>query len=120
VAIYDFSANPMRAVLQDVTKSLKGPTTGFVGVAGPGWRYDPVEDRYVGWNGGKTLYFVNPDTWVSTDFTPAGGDTPTTSQLGLNPGGGTWQRFFYSRTLDVFGVVSHANEPFYIFAPKRA
>jgi len=28
-------------------------------------------------------------------------------------------RFFYSPTYDVFGVISHANEPAYIFAPTR-
>src|SRR5262249_12220464 len=38
----------------------------------------------------------------------------------MNPGGGTWHRFFYPPTYDVFGVISHANDPASISAPARA
>jgi len=112
---YDFSKNSMLAsrVNARVTGDLPGG-------AGPGARYDPLGDRYVIWNGGKTLVFINPDTWMGTSFTPAGGDTPTIPTLAGKPGGGTWNRFFYSPTHDVFGVISHAHDQgAFIFAPAR-
>jgi hypothetical protein len=117
IAIYDFTKNS-HATSRQVVSSIRGDT-GIVNAPGPGFRYDPLGDRYVGWNGGKTLYFVNPDTWVFAGYTPTGGDMPTIPVIGTNPGGGTWQRFFYSPNYDVFGVISHANEPAYIFAPAR-
>jgi hypothetical protein len=118
VVIYDFSKNPL-AVSRQVVTSLTGDTA-FVGVPGPGGRYDPLADLYVVWNGGKSLWVIKPSTWACTLFTPTGGDTPSIPVVGESPGGGTWHRFFYSPTYDVFGVVNHANEPAYIFAPTRA
>ena len=115
VSYYDFSANPMLATRVNARMSDRPP-----GGAGPGARYDPIGDRYVIWNGGKTLTFMSPNTWAVTEFTPSGGDTPTTPTIGNNPGGGTWNRFFYSPTYDVFGVINHANEHgAFIFAPTR-
>ena len=118
VAIYDFSKNP-HTVSRQVITSLTGDTA-FVGVPGPGGRYDPLADLYVVWNGGKSLWVIKPSTWACALFTPTGGDTPSIPVVGESPGGGTWHRFFYSPTYDVFGVVNHANEPAYIFAPTRA
>jgi hypothetical protein len=116
MSYYDFSANPL------VTRRVNAPLKGDLppGGAAPGARYDPIGDRYVIWIGGKTLTFINPDSWVGTAFTPMGGDTPTIPVLGSNPGGGTWNRFFYSPSYDVFGVISHAHdEGAFIFAPAR-
>ena len=118
VCVYDFSKNP-HSVSRQIIGNLTGNTE-CTSIAGPGGRYDPVADLYVIWNGGKNLWFIQPDTWACTLITPSGGDMPSIPVIGLNPGGGTWHRFFYSPTYDVFGVISHANEPAYIFAPTRA
>jgi len=63
---------------------------------------------------------VKPDTWACILVTPSGGNIPSIPVIGMNPGGGTWHRFFYPPTYDVFGVISHAKEPAYIYAPARA
>src|SRR5437588_8646435 len=47
------------------------------------------------------------------------GGTPSIPVIGLDPGGGTWHRFFYSPTYDVFGIISHANEPTSSRRPER-
>jgi hypothetical protein len=104
--------------LRRVVTILSGNPT-FTNIGGPGGRYDPIADLYVVWNGGTNLWLINPDTWACMLFTPGGGDTPSIPVIGENLGGGTWHRFFYSPTHDVFGVINHANEPLYIFAPTR-
>jgi len=115
ISYYDFSSKPMMATRISAPLADRPP-----GGSGPGARYDPIADRYVIWNGGKTLTFIEPDTWAMTTFTPAGGDTPSNPTLGGRPGGGTWNRFFYSPAFDVFGVINHANEEgAFIFTPGR-
>jgi hypothetical protein len=87
--------------------------TGFLNYPGPGVIYDPVIDRYVIWIGGKTLYYINPDTWVSQTSTPTGGDTPGSPPF-------IWNRFFYIPSYDAYGTISAANEQgMSVFAPMR-
>jgi hypothetical protein len=118
LAIHDFSKNPL-AVTRQVITALSGDTA-FSTTGGAGGLYDPVADLDVVWTGGKSLWSINPDTWACTLVTPDGGVTQSIPVLGGNPGGRTWHRFFYSPSYDVFGVVSHANEPLYMFAPTRS
>ena len=66
---------------------------------GPGFTYDPVQKRMVGWAGGNTVYIYNPDTDSCSTVTNAGG--PTTIQ-----GNGTYGRFQYSPASGVFIVVN--------------
>ena len=71
----------------------------LVNAGGPGFTYDPVQKRMVGWAGGNTVYIYNPDTDSCSTVTNAGG--PTTIQ-----GNGTYGRFQYSPASGVFIVVN--------------
>jgi hypothetical protein len=71
----------------------------FVGIAGPGFVYDPVQKLMVGWAGGNTVYNYNPDTDSCTAVTYSGG--PTVIQAN-----GTYGRFNYSPSLNVFVVAN--------------
>ena len=64
--------------------------------------YDAVQDRIVGWNGGDTVYILNPDTLSCTTVSYAGGPTA--------PGQGTYGRFRYSPSLNVFVVCNNVNQ----------
>ncbi|MDH3533110.1 MAG: fibronectin type III domain-containing protein, partial [Gammaproteobacteria bacterium] len=84
------------------------PTTGcssFLGngrAYGVGMEYDPVQDRIVGWNGGDTVYILNPDTLSCTTVSYPGG--PSAHPLG------TYGRFRYSPNLNVFVVCNDVDE----------
>src|SRR5256885_13658933 len=79
---------------------LNGSNCGSLGsISAPGFTYDPVQNRIVGWTGGNTAYIYNPDTDSCTAQTYSGG--PTTIQ-----GNGTYGRFAYSPALGVFVVAN--------------
>jgi len=76
-----------------------GVTTGCAGFIGnefAGMEYDPVQDRIVGWDGGNTVYILNPDTLSCTTAAFSGGPTAIAQ--------GTYGRFRYSPNLNVFVV----------------
>ena len=76
-----------------------------------GMAYDPVLDRFVWWNGGPTLYFLNPATWTWTAVQGQGAD----------PGGpssnGTFGRFRYSPNRNVFVAVSSTESDVFVYKP---
>lgn len=71
---------------------------------GPGLIYDPVGDRYIGWDGGATLYVLDPVTWVWSTMT----------MTGFTPGApnayGSYGRFAYSPRLRGVMCVSATNQ----------
>jgi hypothetical protein len=73
-----------------------GATTGcdFMDTYAAGWEYDPVLDRLVAWNGGDTVYLLDPDTRVCTAVTHAGGPAAVDN--------GTFGRFRYSPLSQVY------------------
>jgi hypothetical protein len=66
---------------------------------GPGLAYDSAIDRLVAWNGGDTVYLYDAitDSWTSQTYT--GGPGAAIAQ-------GTFKRWSYSPTSDVFVVVN--------------
>jgi len=81
------------------------PTTGCAGFLGServGMEYDAVQDRIVGWNGGDTIYILNPDTLTCTTVSHVGGP--------VAPGQGTYGRFRYSPSLNLFVVCNNVNQ----------
>lgn len=85
------------------------PTTGcagFLGDANAGMEYDPVQDRIVGWNGGNTVYLLNPDTFSCSTVTTTGGPAAT--------GTGTFGRFRYSPKSKAFAVCGRVDADCYL------
>jgi hypothetical protein len=101
------------------TFSLTGAiTNGTLNTKHPGWASDPIGDRYILWIGGKTVYWVNPTTFVATAYTPAGGIDPGTRTFGTGTNGG--YLFAYQPGDDVFIGINNADtQGFEVFAPLR-
>jgi len=88
-------------------KTLAATGCTFTGVDAPGAAYDPVQDRIVGWSGGNTVYLYNPDTDSCTSATYPNG--PGAQQLL-----GTYGRFRYFPSVNVFALVNDASQNAYI------
>jgi len=80
---------PRPCVPQDISDSGVAGGTAMQSAAAPGFVYCEDIDRYIAWNGGLTLYFLHPETfvWTSTTYT---GDNPGSAQTN-----GTFGRFQY-------------------------
>lgn len=75
----------------------------------PGFIYDPIGDRYIGWNGGQSLYALDPDTWEWSALT-VGGDTPGNANTN-----GTFGRFAYCPRLHAVIVVNSSTTNAFVF-----
>lgn len=73
----------------------------------PGLAYDPITDRIVAWDGGDTVYLLNPDTKVWTTSTLSGGP-------GAAVGNGTFGRFQYSQESNAFVLVNKYDQNAYV------
>ncbi|MGQ0384081.1 MAG: hypothetical protein ACT4UP_05265 [Gammaproteobacteria bacterium] len=71
-----------------------------------GLAYDPVTDRIVAWNGGNTVYSLNPDTRVWSAITHPNGPGPALAN-------GTFGRFAYSAASGVFVVINSVDNNAY-------
>jgi hypothetical protein len=80
--------------------------TGAMQAGAIGLAYDPASDRIVAWDGGNTVYSLNPDTKVWTAITNASGPGPALSN-------GTYGRFAYSPASGVFVVVNSVDSNAY-------
>ena len=94
-------------------------TVAATGLAAPlpseaGMAYDPAIDRFVWWNGGQQLYFLNPATWAWTRV-QGQGDLP-----GPPASNGTFGRFRYSPRRNVFVAVSTTETNVFLFKPPAA
>ncbi len=91
------------------------PTSGdtsFESIAAPGFVYDPVIKKFVGWGGGTSVYTLDPDTWIWTQINVSEGNT-------INPGSqndrGTYGRFRYIPSKNAYVVVNRTNENVFIY-----
>ena len=73
----------------------------------PGVAYDPVSDRIVGWNGGNTVYSLDPTTKVWTASTFPGGP-------GAAIAAGTFKRWAYSPASGAFVVVNSVDNDAFV------
>jgi hypothetical protein len=93
----------------------KVETTGdteIVKKASPGFEYHAKSDRFVAWSGGADVYTLNMDTKVWTKISPAPGNTVTPTAATAT---GTFGRFRYCPSKDVFVVVNSVTEDVYIY-----
>jgi hypothetical protein len=80
--------------------------------AAPGLAYDPVLDKYVGWAGGGDVYLLDPETFVWTKKGPAANNTVIPTSANAN---GTYGRFRYIPSRNVYIAVNRPNENVYIY-----
>jgi len=88
--------------------ALKGRgCEGLVAAGGPGFDFDSLQKRFVGWAGGATVYIYDPDS-----------DSCETNSFVGDPGpqqaNGTFGRFRYFPALNVFALVNDWKEDAYI------
>ena len=78
----------------------------------PGFVFDPVSNKFVGWDGGTSVYVLDPDTWVWTrvDAAPTNTVTPTTPEPR-----GTYGRFRYIPSKNAFIVVNRTSDDVYYY-----
>jgi hypothetical protein len=81
----------------------------------PGFVWDPIAMVFVGWNGGSTLYTLDPKTWHWTVVTLSTGNRVTPPAPAKN---GTFGRFQYDAAHDVFIVVNDIDQDVYVFKPN--
>lgn len=81
----------------------------------PGLVWDPRANMFVAWNGGSTLYTLDPRTWQWTAQRAASTNTVVPS---APAGNGTFGRFQYDAMHDAFVVVNDINQDVYIFKPN--
>jgi len=78
----------------------------------PGFVYDPVSDKFVGWDGGSSVYVLDADTWTWTQVGPAGDNTVTPTSAETR---GTNGRFRYIPSKNAFIVVNRTYENVYFY-----
>lgn len=80
----------------------------------PGIAWDSATGKFVGWNGGATVYVLDPSTWVWTTVDPS----PTNSVTPTDPNEtGTFGRFQYDAAQNVFVLVNSVNENVFLYKP---
>ena len=86
----------------DFTKQVWATTGGdtFLNDASPGFAYDPVTDRLVGWDGGP-VYVLDPSTKVFTSNNPPG--APVRTEQGI------FGRFRYVPSVNAFILLTKTN-----------
>jgi hypothetical protein len=91
-----------------------GDKTIEIGTA-PGFAWSSAANVFVGWNGGSAVYTLDPKTWVWTKITPAAANTVVPTAPNLR---GTYGRFQYVPSMNVFVLVNKVNEDVYIYKPN--
>lgn len=74
------------------------PPGALLSAQGPGWVYDPIGDRFIGWVGGQTLHAVDAATLTNWTTLTTSGATPPDSSMAGN-WRGTNGKFRYSPNL---------------------
>jgi hypothetical protein len=79
----------------------------------PGAAYDSASDLVIAWSGGTTVYGLDVDQNQWQSFAPASGNAVDPGPV--NAEGGTFGRFAYSETLNVFVTVDHVDENVFLY-----
>lgn len=80
----------------------------------PGFEYDAKLDRYVAWSGGRAVRYLDPTTWQWASVEGTGDDPGTQAQ------NGTFGRFRYSPSCNVYVTVASAETDVFVFKPPQA
>jgi hypothetical protein len=96
--------------------STSGDMT-IVNAQAPGFVYDPVSDRFVGWSGGASVYTLNMDTRIWSKLPLAAGNSTTPTAAA---GDGTYGRFRYIPSKNAFIVVNSIDEDVFFYKLSSA
>jgi hypothetical protein len=107
VRAWDMTKNPTPGV-----QTTTFGDTAIVGRMNPGLEYDQVIDKLVAWAGGVDVYTLDTNTWVWKRVLPAATNTvvPTNQQAH-----GTYGRFRYVPSLNVYIAVNQTRENVYFY-----
>jgi hypothetical protein len=108
VDVYDLKQS---GLVRPTRVSTTGDTA-MVNVAYPGFAYDPVSDRFVAWHGGASVFTLDPETWNWRRVSPAATNSVIPTQA---PPQGTFKRWRYVPSKNVFIVVNSIDENVYIY-----
>jgi hypothetical protein len=76
----------------------------------PGFEFDPVIRKFAAWDGGASVYTLDPDNWQWERIPPANSVTPAAA---CNTG--TYGRFRYVPIKNVYVAVNATNQNVYIY-----
>jgi hypothetical protein len=80
----------------------------------PGFAWDEAANLFVGWNGGSTVYTLDPHSWAWTAYAAA----PDNSVTPTPPASfGTFGRFQYAPTANAFVLVNDINQNVFLYKP---
>jgi hypothetical protein len=99
-----------------LTKLSTSGATGIESSDAPGVAYDPVSDRIVAWAGGQNVYTLNMDTRVWEIRSPTNSVNPGS----VTASGGTWGRFQYVPSKNVFVVVNSVSKNVFFYKLSSA
>ncbi|MBK6552342.1 MAG: hypothetical protein IPP18_17290 [Rhodocyclaceae bacterium] len=108
IRTYDLSS-PGSIIQRDIRTS--GPQD-IVAATNPGFEYDPIIDKFVGWNGGADIFTLDPETWQWQRLPPAASNRTRPTPAAKN---GTFGRFRYVPSRNVYVVVNSVRENVYIY-----
>jgi hypothetical protein len=77
--------------------------SGLMSSGTPGFDYDPTTDKFVGWNGGNSVYILDPATKAWSSKSAAGGPAQ-------NGAGGAYGRWRYAPSVNAFVALGDAKE----------
>ncbi len=99
------------------TKPITTGATEVLSMKSPGFQYDPVSDQFIAWNGGANIYTLDIDTMKWTKVPPAPSNTVIPTSAAEM---GTFGRFRYVPSRNVFITVNRVNENVYIYRHTSA
>jgi len=106
--------NTPGTVFNPTTSGDKTPETGD----SRGFQFHPLSGKFVAWFGGSSVYTLTPPsdlrngTWVWAKVDPASGNTVTPTAENAR---GTYGRFRYIPSLDIFICVNSIDENVYVY-----
>ena len=103
---------------QGITVPLNGSSP-VMQTAGPGFEWDPIEEVFVGWVSGPSVWTLTPpdgdwatETWEWNELPPADDNEVVPSAPN---GNNTYSRWRYMPSVNAFIVVNRVDEPVYVY-----